>query len=112
MSKPTYKELKAQAEKLAQEAEAARIEELREVASRVAKELNEYEISVEDLKAAGYKFAGQVAQVKPIKAAASSGMKYQDPNNPANMWTGKGRMPFWLKALVDAGKNKESYKIA
>lgn len=111
MSKPSYKELKAQAEKLAQEAEAARLEEVKEVAIRVAQELNEYEISIEDLKAAGYKFVGHMAQAKPIKTAASSGVKYQDPKNPANGWTGKGRMPFWLKALVDAGQDKEKFKV-
>ena len=110
--KSTYKELKAQAEKLAEQAEAARIEELKEVASRVAKELNEYEISLADLRAAGYKVGEAFPVAKPPKAkVAPSGFKYQDPKSPENGWSGRGRMPFWLKALVDAGQDKEQYKI-
>ena len=111
--KSSYKELKAQAEKLAEQAEAARIEELQEVASRVAKELNEYQISLTDLRAAGYKVGESSPVVKASKAKATpSGFKYQDPKNPENGWSGRGRMPFWLKALVDAGQDKEQYKIS
>lgn len=112
MSKPTYKELKAQAEKLALEAEALRLEELKEVAVRVARELNEYQITIEDLKAAGYKVGTASNTAKPIKTPSGKGMKYQDPSNPTNVWTGIGRMPSWLKTLIDAGQSKEKFKIA
>ena len=34
-------------------------------------------------------------------------VKYRDPNNPANMWTGRGRMPRWLVAATKGGKAKK-----
>jgi DNA-binding protein H-NS len=33
--------------------------------------------------------------------------KYRDPNNPANTWTGRGRMPRWLTAATKGGKAKK-----
>jgi DNA-binding protein H-NS len=41
----------------------------------------------------------------------SVAIKYRDPKNPENTWTGRGRMPRWLQAAVDAGKRKESFLI-
>jgi DNA-binding protein H-NS len=33
--------------------------------------------------------------------------KYRDPQNPANTWTGRGRMPRWLVAATKGGKVKK-----
>lgn len=41
----------------------------------------------------------------------SVAIKYRDPKNSENTWTGRGRMPRWLQAAVDAGKKKESFLI-
>jgi DNA-binding protein H-NS len=32
--------------------------------------------------------------------------KYRDPKNPANTWTGRGRMPRWLAAATKGNKSK------
>jgi DNA-binding protein H-NS len=32
--------------------------------------------------------------------------KYRDPKNPANTWTGRGRMPRWLTAAPKGNKSK------
>ena len=32
--------------------------------------------------------------------------KYRDPKNPANTWTGRGRMPRWLTAATKGSKAK------
>ena len=32
--------------------------------------------------------------------------KYRDPKNPANTWTGRGRMPRWLTAATKGNKSK------
>lgn len=32
--------------------------------------------------------------------------KYRDPKNPANTWTGRGRMPRWLSAVTKGSKTK------
>ena len=33
-------------------------------------------------------------------------VKYRDPNNPENTWTGRGRPPLWLVAATKGGKAK------
>ena len=39
-------------------------------------------------------------------------VKYRDPKNPQNTWTGRGRMPRWLTAAMKGGKaKKESFLI-
>jgi DNA-binding protein H-NS len=34
-------------------------------------------------------------------------VKYRDPENPENTWTGRGRMPRWLAAVTKGGKVKK-----
>ena len=34
-------------------------------------------------------------------------VKYRDPNNRANTWTGRGRMPRWMTAATKGGKAKK-----
>jgi DNA-binding protein H-NS len=37
----------------------------------------------------------------------SVAIKYRDPQNPGNTWTGRGRMPRWLVAAIKGGKAKK-----
>jgi DNA-binding protein H-NS len=114
-TKPTYQELKAQAAKLLAQAEELRKDEAASVAREAAAKLNEYEISLADLKAAGYAFATAEAGPKFTKAKkASTGavaMKYRDPKNASNEWSGRGRTPKWMQAYVDGGKKKDDFLI-
>jgi DNA-binding protein H-NS len=34
-------------------------------------------------------------------------VKYRDPSNPENTWTGRGRMPRWMVAATKGGKAKK-----
>ena len=34
-------------------------------------------------------------------------VKYRDPHNRANTWTGRGRMPRWMTAATKGGKAKK-----
>lgn len=39
-------------------------------------------------------------------------VKYRDPDNPANTWTGRGRMPRWMTAATKKrGVKKEDFLI-
>jgi DNA-binding protein H-NS len=38
-------------------------------------------------------------------------VKYRDPKNSANTWTGRGRMPRWMAAAVKAGSKREDFLI-
>ena len=39
-------------------------------------------------------------------------VKYRDPQNPSNTWTGRGRPPRWLAAKVAAGQKREKFLIS
>ncbi len=39
-------------------------------------------------------------------------IKYRDPDNPENTWTGRGRMPRWMTAAIEGkGAKKEDFLI-
>lgn len=38
-------------------------------------------------------------------------VKYRDPGNPKNAWTGRGMKPRWLAALLDQGRNLDEFRI-
>jgi DNA-binding protein H-NS len=38
-------------------------------------------------------------------------VRYRDPDNPANTWSGRGKPTKWLAELIDAGKDKEDYRV-
>ena len=54
-------------------------------------------------------FDGRMGKGKRGKVA----IKYRDPSNAANTWTGRGRMPRWMTAATKGGKaKKEDFLIA
>jgi DNA-binding protein H-NS len=38
--------------------------------------------------------------------------KYQNPKNPAEKWSGRGKQPHWVKAQLKSGKKLERFLIA
>jgi len=40
------------------------------------------------------------------KGKGSVAVKYRDPDNPNNTWTGRGRMPRWMAEATKGGKAK------
>ena len=38
--------------------------------------------------------------------------KYQNPENPAETWAGRGKTPRWLAAALKRGKKREDFLIA
>jgi len=43
--------------------------------------------------------------------AAKVAVKYRNPANSSETWTGRGRAPKWLQAKLDAGAKKEQFLI-
>ncbi|WP_445368139.1 H-NS family nucleoid-associated regulatory protein [Methylomonas sp. BW4-1] len=37
-------------------------------------------------------------------------IKYRDPSNHKNTWTGKGRIPRWLSAYINQGQSIDRFK--
>lgn len=51
------------------------------------------------------------SQMKPArKSVGAVAVKYRGPNGET--WTGRGREPRWLSALIEAGRSKEEFLIA
>jgi DNA-binding protein H-NS len=38
--------------------------------------------------------------------------KYQNPKNPTEKWSGRGKQPHWVQAQLKAGKKLEQFLIA
>jgi DNA-binding protein H-NS len=50
---------------------------------------------------------------KAGKGRGKVAVKYRDPSNPSNTWTGRGRMPRWMVAATKGGKaEKDDFLIA
>ena len=58
--------------------------------------------------AAVYGFAGDRRSRKGVKVA----IKYRNLNNPRETWTGRGRQPRWLVALLAKGHRLEEFLVA
>jgi DNA-binding protein H-NS len=49
---------------------------------------------------------------KSRKGKGKVAIKYRDPKNPENTWTGRGRMPRWMAAATKGGRvHKEDFLI-
>jgi len=91
---------------LQKQAEEIRARELAQTIQDILGKMDAYGISIDDLDRA----RGRTR--KPVAAAKSGNrapIKYRGPNGET--WTGRGLMPRWLAALVDAGKAKDSFAV-
>ncbi len=95
----SYKELKAKAEDLMRQAEAARKAETAAVIAEIKKKMVDYGLSVADL--------GGTAKTTARKAVA---VKYRHPST-GETWSGRGRPPHWLADEVAKGKKKEEFLV-
>lgn len=55
-----------------------------------------------------------VALLSPPKRRREIGsepaeVRYRDPDNPDNVWSGRGRPPRWLQDRIDAGSDKDDF---
>jgi DNA-binding protein H-NS len=52
---------------------------------------------------------------EPGKLAVRKGgtvpVKYLNPDNPANKWTGRGMKPKWLRELLEQGRSLEEFEV-
>jgi len=56
----------------------------------------------------------QLLSIKAPKAAGQgvTNVKYSNPADPAQQWSGRGRQPAWVKAWLAAGKSLEDAKAS
>lgn len=48
---------------------------------------------------------------KVVKAKGSVAAKYRNPNDASQTWTGRGRQPLWVAALLASGKTLDDLAI-
>ncbi len=96
----SYKELKAKADDLMRQAEAARKAETTAVIAEIKVRMAEYGITVADL-ATGTK--------KSVPRAAAA-TKYRNAST-GETWSGRGRPPHWLTAELAKGKKREEFLV-
>jgi DNA-binding protein H-NS len=96
----TYKELKAQAEALMKQAEAARQAEIAAVVAEILTRMKEFGITLDDLRGGA----------KKTKARGAVAAKFRNPAT-GESWSGRGRAPKWLAEEMAKGRAKEAFLI-
>ena len=92
----TYKELQDQIARLQMDAEEARSMEIEGALSQIKALMEEYGLTVNDIEG--------LSKRKSSKAAQQANIQFKD--DAGNTWSGRGRMPAWLK-----GKDKEQFRV-
>ena len=101
----TYRELKAQAESLLQEAEDLRKEEISTAIEEIRIKMAEYDIGIDDLRTGPSRAATKGRSTSGKKAP----IKFRD--SKGNTWSGRGLKPKWLQAALATGKKVEDFAV-
>lgn len=102
VKKLSYAELQKMIEDVQQQIAVKRVEEIKVLADAYAKKT----------LAAGFTIREAIDALKPYLPKKDAGVvKYRDPANMDNTWSGKGRVPRWLQAYLDAGQQKEAFLV-
>lgn len=94
------------------------LKELRDLQSKINKAIDSYEIrakrqaleSLEDLaRSYGFTLAGllESQKVKPARKRLESVVKYANPADQTQTWTGRGRKPGWFIQALEEGRSPE-----
>lgn len=106
---PTYVELMAQIEALQKQAEEVRQAEIAGVIAEVRQKIQDYDLTAADLGFASVApTRAETASLGDKRAAVKP--KYRDPAS-GKTWTGRGVMPKWMKAAVEAGRSRDEFLI-
>ena len=93
----SYKDLQEQITKLQQNAEEVRMKEIDHAIEEIRALMSEYGLSIQDIES--------FTRKKRSKAGSANNVQFRDDSG--NTWSGRGRMPAWLK-----GKNKEQFRVS
>jgi DNA-binding protein H-NS len=105
LAEMTSAELRALSAEIADELEKRRASELLEARERVRTLASETGFSLAEL-------TGEPSKSRKREKVEKTGTvapKYRDPSNPANTWTGRGRVASWLADYEKAGRKREEF---
>ena len=113
VSKLSYVELVQLSKQLDEQIQSKRTEELKVVADGFAKKLEAAGFSVaEGIEALRPYLASEERSKKSGGASAPARVRYQDPNNAQNTWSGRGRAAGWLAAYEAQGHSRDEFKVS
>ncbi|WP_302173709.1 H-NS histone family protein [uncultured Hydrogenophaga sp.] len=107
VSKLSYSELQLLVAEAQERLAAKREEEIKVLADAYAKKV----------VAAGFSVQEAIDALKPYLPKRGAGgkkadVKYRDPANPDNTWSGKGKRPAWIHQYVAAGRALEEFLVS
>lgn len=121
ITKLSLAELIALSAKLSKRKEKLEKGQLEKVRAKVMALLRKEGFTLQDLVGSGSASSAArparkgKAAAKPKAKAAAAGRKvppkYRNPNNPAEVWTGRGVSPKWVRDLMAQGMTKEQMLI-
>lgn len=98
----TYENLMAQIANLTKKAEAVRNNEKSFVIADIQKKIKNFGINANELGLA------TMEKIKHTRKKPTA--KYKDPITGA-VWTGRGKIPKWMKPALEQGKTREHFAI-
>lgn len=81
----------------------------KDVMQQIKTLMAEHGLTAADLSESTRKPRGSLADA-PGPSRAKVAAKFRDPDS-GQTWSGRGLMPKWLRAAVDAGRAKESFAV-
>ena len=106
LSKKSTSELKKLKAKIDRHIESQQVSKLRDVLARMQVIADEVNMSVEQV----------VKACKPMRRKKKAAklkvpIKYRNPKNSEQTWTGRGQRPVWLREAVEAGAHIDSFLV-
>lgn len=107
-----FAQLKALREQVAQQIAATRQQEIKRAAQQIEEIAKSLDMGVAEL----LEESGVLnPKAKSSKGKTGSGVKapalYQNPNDPSQTWSGRGRQPGWIVKHQEGGGKLEDMKI-
>ena len=101
VEKMSLKQIEALEARIA-DAKAAALEEAKtEVKAKIDAVLESSGLTIGDL----------YPRAKRANGRGKSGVKYRNPKDPSQTWSGRGRKPLWLVEAVKKGAKQESFAV-
>ncbi|RZS86552.1 H-NS family nucleoid-associated regulatory protein [Pigmentiphaga kullae] len=114
MVQKSYQALQSEIKKLQQKADSLRLKQRQPVVESILRSMEEYSISIDELKAAltqrGSRRKARVNSVASKRANAVAA-KYRNQET-GETWTGRGKPPRWLAAVEASGVGRERFLIS
>lgn len=104
LSKSELKELERRVQEALVKADARRKKDALEAVEQAVKAFG--------LTLAEVLAVGAESKRSKVSVAKSAGdVKFRNPENPEETWSGRGRRPAWFKAHLEAGRSEDDFRV-